>query len=93
MLNYFFLKQRWTNYIKNNFYFDYGLKFSLKSTVYNLLIHTAYFFAEKYLIEYSTRYIFNYFSYTFYKLALRLDNNKLLVYTTLIAINLALLLY
>lgn len=92
MLNYFFLKQRWVNYIKNNLYFDYGLKFFIKACVYNLLIQTAYFFAEKYIIEYNTRFIFNYFSYAFYRIAFDLNNNKLLVITSLSAINLAIVL-
>lgn len=77
--------------MKNNFYFDYGLKFVLRSAVYNFLIHTAYFFAEKYMIEYPTRYVFNYFSARFYTIAFSLHNNKLLVFTTLAALNLGLL--
>lgn len=87
MLCYFFLKQRWLNYIKNSFYFDYGLKFWLKSVVYTFLIQTAYYFAEKYLIEYYTRYIFNYFSYSLYTLSFKLTNNKLAVVTTLTVLN------
>ena len=87
MLSYFFIKQRWLNYVKNSFYLDYGLKFILKSTVYTFLIHTAYFFAEKYIIEYSTRYVFNYFSYRFYTLAFRLTHAKLAVFTVLAAAN------
>lgn len=92
VLNYFFLKQRWVNYVKNSLYFDYGLKFALKSGVYALLIQLAYFFAEKYIIEYNTRYLFNYFSYAFYKTALRLDNNRLLIFATLGILNIAVLL-
>lgn len=88
MLSYFFIKQRWLNYVKNSFYLDYGLKFFLKSTVYTFLIHTAYFFAEKYMIEYSTRYVFNYFNYRFYTLAFELTHSKLAVFTVLAAANL-----
>lgn len=87
MLTYFFIKQHFVNYVKNNFYFDYGFKFFLKSIVYTFLINTAYFFAEKYLIEYPTRYIFNYISYSFYSLAFKLTSNKLAVFTTLITMN------
>lgn len=72
---------------------DYGLKFALKAAVYSFLINTAYFFAEKYLIEYNTRYVFNYFSYAFYTLALKLTSNKLLVFTTLTVLNLAIILF
>ena len=55
--------------------------------VYTFLIQTAYFFAEKYVIEYYTRYVFNYFSYSVYTLAFKLTNNKLAVITTLIVVN------
>jgi hypothetical protein len=72
---------------------DYGLKFALKASVYSFLINTAYFFAEKYLIEYNTRYIFNYFSYSFYTLALKLTSSKLLVFTTLAIINFLIILF
>ena len=87
MLAYFFIKQRWANYFKNSFYLDYGLKFWLKSVVYSFLIQTAYFFAEKYVIEYYTRFVFNYLSYSTYKIAFSLSNNKLAVVTVFAVIN------
>ena len=41
------------------------------------------------MIEYSTRYVFNYFSYTFYTLAFQLTHSRLAVFTVLAAANLA----
>lgn len=89
MLDYFFLKLRWVNYIKNNFYFDFGLKFVVISFVYNIYINLAYFFAEKYIIEYNTRYAFNYTALLFYKSAFRLDSKKLFFYTAVFFLNIA----
>lgn len=80
MLGYFFLKQRYVNFIKNNFYFDYGLKFLARATVYNLLIQTAFFFAEKFIIEYFTRYSFNYSATMLNKASLSLSHRYMIVY-------------
>ena len=36
MLGYFFIKQRFINFFKNNFYFDYGIKFISKKIIYDI---------------------------------------------------------
>lgn len=87
MLNYFFLKQGYINSIKNGFYLDYGLKIVIKQFVYNIYIQLAYFFAEKYLIEYLTRYWFNYASYMFIKVGVGLHHKKLFVISIAAAAN------
>ena len=92
MLNFFFLKLTYINYIKNNFYLDYGLKFIISSFVYQIYINLSYFFSEKYIIEYGTRYVFNYISLMFYKNAHMLNNTKLTSYSLLFTLNILLLL-
>jgi hypothetical protein len=89
MLGYYFLKQSGTNYIKNNFYFDYGLKLATKTAVYNVLIQLAFFFAEKYIIEYYTRYSFNYSAVMFNKSALSLNHKYMFFYVILFSLNIA----
>lgn len=92
MLNFFFLKLIYSNYFKNNFYLDYALKFIISTFVYQVYINIAYFFAEKYIIEYSTRYIFNYGSLMFYKSAYTLNNAMLASYLLLFTLNILLIL-
>lgn len=87
MLSYFFLKQRGVNYIKNNFYFDYGLKLATKVMVYNVLIQLAFFFAEKYIIEYYTRFSFNYSAILLNKAALQLNHRYMFFYVILFSVN------
>lgn len=87
MLNFFFLKLVYINYIKNNFYLDYALKFIISTFVYQVYVNIAYFFAEKYIIEYSTKYVFNYTSLMFYKSAHTLNNAKLASYLLLFTLN------
>lgn len=87
MLNYIFFKQRVINYIKNNFFLDFGLKLLTKIFVYNILIHLSFFFAEKFLIEYFTRYIFNYSAIKLNKIALILNIRYIIIYMVLFSIN------
>ena len=71
MLNFWLLKQLTINYLKNNWFFDYILKMYIKLTVYNILIYLGFFFAEKYLIEYNTKYVFvqiYFFMHKFFKI-------------------------
>lgn len=89
MLGYYFLKQVGINYIKNSFYLDYGLKLAAKVVVYNFLIQLAFFFAEKYIIEYYTRYSFNYSAVLFNKSALRLSHRHMFFYVILFSMNVA----
>lgn len=89
MLCYFFLKQRGVNYIKNNFYFDYGLKLAARSFTYNFLIQLAFFFAEKYIIEYYTRFCFNYTAVFLNKAALTLNHRYMFFYVILFSVNVA----
>lgn len=58
ILKYYFIKIKFINFIKNNFYNDYLLKLFFLKYMYNIYIYLAYFFAEKYIIEVNTRYIF-----------------------------------
>lgn len=88
MLSYFFLKQRGVNYIKNNFYYDYGLKLAARAFVYNVLVQLAFFFAEKYIIEYYTRYSFNYSAVLLNKAALSLNHRYMFFYLVLFCANL-----
>lgn len=92
MLGYFFLKQKYINFIKNNFYFDYGLKFLAKAIAYNLLIQTAFFFAEKFIIEYFTRYSFNYSAIALNKVSLSLSHRYMILYLLMAAGNIILFL-
>jgi hypothetical protein len=87
MLSYYFLKQAGINYIKNNFYLDYALKLLTKVFVYNVLVQLAFFFAEKYIIEYYTRYSFNYSAILFNKAALSLNHKYMFFYVILFALN------
>lgn len=89
MLSYFFLKQRGVNFIKNNFYYDYGLKLAARAFVYNILIQLAFFFAEKYIIEYYTRYSFNYSAVLLNKVALSLNHRHMFFYLILFGANVA----
>lgn len=91
MLSYFFIKAKSTNYIKNNFFMDYGYKFLIKSFTYNVYIQMSFFFAEKFMIEYFTRYIFNYSALSFNKLALLLGKKYIFAYIILFAINIVVL--
>ena len=83
MLGYFFIKQRFINYFKNNFYFDYGIKFISKKIIYNINIKLSFFFAEKYIIEYYTKYVFNYSALIINKNFFKINNN---IYTYLLFI-------
>lgn len=53
------------NFFKNGWFGDFFLKYITKMFVYNIYIYLAYFFAEKYIIEFNTKYIFNYIIYIF----------------------------
>lgn len=90
MLDYFFLKQRYTNFIKNNFYFDYYVKFLTKVFVYNVFIQLSFFFAEKFIIEYFTRYSFNYTAIALNKLSLSLSHRYLIFYVMAVTVNIVL---
>lgn len=87
MLSYFFLKQRGVNYIKNSFYFDYGLKLASRVLVYNVLVQLAFFFAEKYIIEYYTRFSFNYSAVLLNKAALSLNHRYMVFYVIIFSVN------
>ena len=87
MLSYYFLKQSGINFIKSSFYFDYGLKLLARVVVYNLLIQLAFFFAEKYIIEYYTRYSFNYSAILLNKSALVLNHRYIFFYVILFSMN------
>ncbi len=87
MLGYFFLKQKYTNFIKNNFYFDYCTKFLAKVLVYNIFIQLSFFFAEKFIIEYFTRYSFNYSAIMFNKVSLALSHRYIILYIIAITAN------
>ena len=54
---------KFINFIKNNFFNDYLLKLISLKYMYNIYIYLGYFFAEKYIIEVNTRYIFQWILY------------------------------
>ena len=93
MLNYLILKQSGINYFKNGFYLDYKLRYFSKTIVYKVLINLAFFFAEKYLIEFNTKFIFNYFSYTYFQNINIFQVKQFFPYTILICINIICILY
>lgn len=93
MLGYIFLKQKYVNYIKNNFFLDYRLKFLTITITYNMLINLAFFFAEKYIIEYYTRYVFNYTSIFYNKIALKLNQRDIIYYMLFSSINILLIIF
>lgn len=87
MLSFFFLKIRNINFLKTGLYLDYCLRVLSKIFTYNLFIYTAYFFAEKYLIEFNTRYVFNYTVTLFNQTTLKFSQNRSYVYLILFLIN------
>lgn len=87
MLSYFFIKQKFNNYIKNNFYLDYGLKFIAKIFVYNVYVQLSFFFAEKFIIEYYTRFMFNYFAVSTNSISLKLGAGSMFSYLILLTAN------
>lgn len=92
MLNYALLKQRSLNFIKSNFYFDYGIKQLSRAFLHNFLIQLAFFFAEKFVIEYYSRFSFNYSAITFNKISISLKRGNMFIYIVLLGINTLLLL-
>lgn len=92
MLSYFFLKQKYNNYIKNNFFLDYVTKIIARVIVYNVLIQLAYFFAEKFMIEYYTRYIFNYSGIAINRASIALNSRFMVFYLIALAFNVIVLL-
>lgn len=87
MLSYFFIKQKFSNYVKNNFYLDYGLKFIAKVFVYNVYIQLSFFFAEKFIVEYYTRFMFNYFAVSVNPIVLKLGAGSMFSYLILLTAN------
>ncbi len=61
MLNFFFLKKKTKNFILNNGLFDYFFKKISFFFVNIFFINLAYFFAEKYTIDFLTKKLFNIF--------------------------------
>lgn len=59
LLGFFFLKNKFQNFIKNNGLIDFLLKQCSKLYIYSVLISLSFFFAEKYMIEFTTRYLYN----------------------------------
>lgn len=59
LLVFFFLKNKFQNFIKNGGLVDFLLKRCSKLHTYNVLIGLSFFFAEKYMIEFTTRYLYN----------------------------------
>lgn len=92
VLNFFFLKKKTINFIKNGFFLDYGLKKFIKKFIYAVYVKLAYFFAEKYLIEYNTKLIFNFFSYKFFTFDSYFSTHKNVIFMVLFLINTLLIL-
>lgn len=80
MLNFTILKIKFQNFIKNNGLVDFFFKNFSKLFVYNFSIYLAFFFAEKYLIEFTTRYIYNWLLLTSLKLVKVLNWVNMYVY-------------
>lgn len=92
VLSYVVLKQYIMNFAKNGFYFDYYLRRLARIFVYNVYIQLAFFFAEKYIIENGSKFIFNYLSYRWYKNIVFISSNYMLVGIILCGLNIALIL-
>lgn len=90
MLNNFFLKIKYINFFKNNLYFDYVLKFFFKKLIYNIFIYLGFFFAEKFLIEYNTKYLYIYLTYKFLNFFKKLQFNNLYLNLIIYFINIIL---
>ena len=90
MLNFIFLKNKFQNFIKNNGMFDFFLKALSKLYVYNVLIYLAFFFAEKYLIEFNTRYIFNWLLLKSFNLIKYLNWSNIYIYLYMFCFNIIL---
>ena len=86
-MSFFFLKIRGVNFFKNGMYLDHFLKILIKNFVYNFFIYTAYFFAEKYLIEFNTRYLFNYTVALFNNVTLFFSSDRIHFYIILALLN------
>lgn len=91
MLNNFFIKLKFINFFKNNFFYDYFIKIIVKKNIYNLFIYLGFFFAEKFLIEYNTKYIFIYLTYTFLNFFKKLNFNTMYINIFVILLNIILL--
>jgi hypothetical protein len=92
MLNYGFLKIYVINFLKNGYYWDYLLRSASRKIIYRYLISLAFFFAEKYLIEYNTKFIFNYITYILTKNIIKMHSRRLSFLVILAFLNINLLL-
>lgn len=93
MLSYSVLKQTTINQCKNGFYFDYYLRRLVKLFVYNVYNNLAFVFAEKYMLEYTTKYVFNYMTYKWYNGITLISNYKMLALLLVFTVNTALLIF
>jgi hypothetical protein len=93
MLNNFFLKSKFINFFKNNFYLDYLIKLIFKKFLYNTYIYLGFFFAEKFIIEYNTKYIYNYVIYKSLFFFKTLHFSKLYIYLFISFFNLVLIFF
>lgn len=91
MLNFIFLKKKSQNFIKNNGLVDFFLKRVSFMYVYNVYIHLAFFFSEKYLIEFTTKYVFNWIVLNSFTVVKKLQWSNLYVYLYLICLNIFLM--
>lgn len=66
VLNYWFIKIFWINFFKKNLLLDFLYKNVAYLYIYYILNLSVLFFSEKYIIEYQTKYIFNFIHLLFY---------------------------
>lgn len=84
-----FLKMKYVNFFKNGCYLDFSLKLVLKKFVYNIFIFLGFFFAEKYMIEWNTKYMYVYLIYNFSNFFKNLTNHNMYLYLIFFTINIA----
>jgi hypothetical protein len=80
-------------FFKNNFYLDFFLKKLVNKFINTIFISTFFFFAEKYIIEFNSRYVFNYFFFNWIKIFKNVNTNHMYILILLIPLNLYIFVY
>jgi len=63
MLKNLLIKFSFLRFFQTGLYFDYIIKKIIESLIKNVFIYTSYFFGEKFMIEFLTKNIINYYVY------------------------------
>lgn len=93
LLGFFFLKNKFQNFIKNGGLVDFLLKYFSKLYIYNALINLSFFFAEKYMIEFTTRYLYNWLILVYMNIFKFMVWSNMYVYLVLTCLNIFFILF